>query len=164
MRRVSGRFGTRLLARGGLLASLLLAACTTLDHPYDRWSGMNVRPPQGSYRKTCRSVRVDGHDLKARCQRDDATWRDTRLDLRTCERNVRNVDGHLRCGDWKPKAGYQSPGVPRGSYQHTCTRIRVHKRHLTADCRTRMGAWRSTRVATDACKKFANDDGHLVCE
>jgi hypothetical protein len=154
----------RRLARTSLVFLPLIAACVGLDHRYERWADMDVRPPRGSYQQTCRSIRVDGHELKARCRREDDTWRDTRLDLRACDRNVRNVDGRLRCGDWKETAGHHSPRLPAGSYQHTCTRIRVHQRDLQADCRTRMGAWRKTHVAIDACRAFANDDGRLVCE
>ena len=46
--------------------------------------------PAGNYRKSCRSIRVDGRLLKASCQRGNGTWRDSSLDLRACERDIVN--------------------------------------------------------------------------
>lgn len=132
------------------------------------------RPPQGSYRDSCRNVRVDGDDLVAECRNRDGDWHRTTLDdYRRCNGEVVNDDGRLRCdagdrggrddndGDRRGN-GWQ----PRGSYQDSCRRIRVDDGDLSAICRTRAGDWRQTELENvRECRgDIANDNGRLVCD
>lgn len=58
----------------------------------------NGELPDGSWRSSCRNARVVGSILYAQCRNRYGEWRNTSLDLRNCERDVRNVDGRLVCG------------------------------------------------------------------
>lgn len=126
------------------------------------WGG--GRLPDGSYRQTCRYERIDGYHLKAECRRDDGTWRASWLDLRSCERDISNRNGYLRCGEWEQRPGQPAYQIPEGSYRKSCTRIRVRNRQLIAQCRTGAGGWQQVSVPVGRCRRFANDGGRLVCE
>lgn len=132
----------------------------------DRWEGGwgGGQVPDGSYRETCRFARMDGYHLKAQCRRTDGTWRSTWLDLRTCNRDVRNQDGYLRCGEWEQWPGQPAFQIPEGSYRKSCARIRVRDARLIAECRTIAGEWVRASVPVRRCRRFANMDGRLVCE
>jgi len=57
-----------------------------------------VNGPNGSYAQTCMNIRVEGDDLKARCQTHHGDLRDAKLDdYRKCKSDIINDDGHLRC-------------------------------------------------------------------
>jgi CVNH domain len=61
-----------------------------------RYPGVNG--PNGSYAQTCMDIRVDGDDLKARCQTRVGDIRDAKLDdYRKCKSDIINDDGRLRC-------------------------------------------------------------------
>ncbi len=64
------------------------------DHRYDR-----DRVPEGSYRETCRDVRVEGDRLYANCRRrNDSDWRSTSLKhFDRCRGEIANVNGRLEC-------------------------------------------------------------------
>ncbi|SRR6266700_2931130 len=64
------------------------------DHRYYR-----DRVPEGSFRETCRDVRVDGDRLYARCRRrNDSDWRSTSLKhFDRCRGEITNVNGRLEC-------------------------------------------------------------------
>ncbi len=54
--------------------------------------------PRGSYRETCRHVRMDGYVLRATCQQRDGGWRWTSLDFAyDCDGRIANFDGRLTC-------------------------------------------------------------------
>jgi hypothetical protein len=115
--------------------------------------------PQGPYRQTCSSIRIDGSLLKANCQRMDGTWRNTALDLRGCDSRVFNDDGRLRCG------GQGGPSsIPPGSYARSCTDIRVRNGTLHCECRGNDGRWYRNDVPVRACSRFVNRNGRLGCE
>lgn len=54
--------------------------------------------PGGSWRSSCRNARIYGSMLHAQCRDYVGAWRDTSLDLRNCEGDVRNNNGRLSCG------------------------------------------------------------------
>jgi hypothetical protein len=54
--------------------------------------------PGGSWRLSCRNARIYGSMLYAQCRDYSGAWRDTSLDLRNCEGDVRNSNGRLSCG------------------------------------------------------------------
>jgi hypothetical protein len=136
-----------------------------------------VRAPLGSYRDSCRNVRIDGDDLVAECRNRDGDWHRTTLnDYRRCGDEISNDDGRLRCdrgGDRGDRSGDRDndrmggPGwQPRGSYQDSCRRIRFDDGDLSAYCRTRSGDWRQTDLenARQCRGDIANDNGRLVCD
>jgi hypothetical protein len=147
------------------LTPLLLAGCLAGA----AWLGCIVVPgagvggggwgyPSGSYRDTCRYLTQDGHRLKAQCRTSRGKWRSTSLDLRACDRDIVNDDGHLRCG------GGSFSRIPAGSYQRSCSDIRVRRGVLLAECRDRKGRWRDASAPADACRRFANRNARLLCE
>ena len=119
--------------------------------------------PSGSYQQTCNSVRVDGYQLKAWCQRRDWSWQPTSLDLRVCDSDIRNKNGHLSCSGYGGHRG-NFRQVPMGNYVQSCTHIRTRNGMLRAQCRTRSGSWIESSIGLDQCNRFSNNDGSLVCD
>jgi CVNH domain len=116
--------------------------------------------PSGSYTESCRDMRVDRdrHRLEAECQRLDGRWRDTRLDLRECDRGIVNNNGRLEC------RRQEITRLPTGSYRESCRDFSLENRRLEARCRRRNGEWRDTEIDLTRCKSpIRNDDGRLVC-
>jgi hypothetical protein len=137
-----------------LAAAAWAAGCVVVDtgRPF------GTRLPNGSYRESCRFAVLDGHRLKAQCRTSRGRWRSTSLDLRACNADIVNDDGHLRCG----RQSFSR--IPPGSYQRSCTDIRVRRGILRAECRDRKGRWRDAAAPIDACRRFANSNGRLGCE
>src|SRR5689334_8361775 len=93
-------------------------------------SAAAMEGPPGSYRQTCRDIRMRGDDLRARCQDTSGRWRETSLDeADRCWNEIANIDGRLVC----EKRGT----LPAGSYQETCRDIRRHYDGLRAVCQNR---------------------------
>jgi CVNH domain len=126
--------------------------------------------PGGSYQQTCRDIRVSGDDLVARCQTRSGGWRNTTLDrFNRCRGDITNDDGNLRCAtasnapyDGRPGYAQRAPG---GSYEQSCTDIRVSGDDLHARCKTRGGSYRETSLDKfRQCRdEISNDDGRLRC-
>jgi hypothetical protein len=118
--------------------------------------------PSGTYTESCRDMRVDRdrHRLEASCKGRDGRWRETRLDLRECDRNIVNNDGVLEC-----RRQTETVRLPPGSYRDSCRDFAVdNNRHLAARCRKRNGDWRDAEIDFARCKNpIRNDDGRLVC-
>jgi Beta/Gamma crystallin/CVNH domain len=55
--------------------------------------------PGGSWRSSCRSERIYSFVLYAECRDRRGNWRETSVDLRDCDDDVRNDDGRLVCED-----------------------------------------------------------------
>lgn len=126
--------------------------------------------PRGSYRQTCRDIRIAGDDLRATCQTSDGNWRDTKLDdFDRCRGDISNEDGALHCSAYGPP-DYDHDrdgdrGGPQGSYQQTCTDIHVRGDDLIARCRARDGRYRDTKLdGFQRCRAdITNDNGKLLC-
>ena len=55
--------------------------------------------PRGTYRDSCKQIRMDGDTLRATCQMEDERWRGTHLDNAfDCDGSIVNFDGALYCG------------------------------------------------------------------
>jgi hypothetical protein len=145
------------IAVGALCAAACWLGCIVVP-PGGGGGGGGWRLPPGSYRESCRYAVYDGHRLKAQCRTERGKWRSTSLDLRACDRDIVNDDGHLHCG-----GGHYSR-IPGGSYQRSCTDIRVRRGVLQAECRAKNGRWRDASAPAEACRRFANRNGKLVCE
>ncbi len=149
--------------------------------PAQNWRGNG---PAGSYVQSCRDVKVGGDDLHARCQTNDGSWRDAKLDdYRKCKGDIVNDNGKLRCVTGAPVGGggyygngpYNNGGYyganaagngPNGSYTRTCMDIRVKGDDLHARCQTSSGEVHDTKL--DDYRKchsdIINDDGNLRCQ
>jgi len=99
------------------LGATLLAMGTTTATP----SAAQEVGPEGSYRQTCRNVRVQnaGRDdalLTADCQASNGAWVSTGMRYRTCPGDIANWDGQLSCDD-RARAPYRNDGRNNsGSY------------------------------------------------
>ncbi|HLW53992.1 MAG TPA: CVNH domain-containing protein [Candidatus Angelobacter sp.] len=135
--------------------------------------GYQAGVPNGSYTGSCQEIRIDGDDLKARCQGSDGNWHGTKLDdYQKCRGDVVNDNGKLRCVTGAYAPGYT--GAYRGAYQgapigtpytQTCKDIRSHGDDLEARCKNVNGDWQNTKL--DDYRKchgqIVNQDGALRC-
>ncbi len=86
----------KLMALGAALLALGTASTTP--------SQAQVAGPEGSYRQTCRNIRVQnaGRDdalLTADCQAANGYWVSTGMRYRSCPGDIANWDGQLSCND-----------------------------------------------------------------
>jgi hypothetical protein len=114
--------------------------------------------PRGSYRETCRDIRMRGDSLTARCQAVNGRWVRTSLnDVGRCIGEIVNDDGYLQCGrrTWQAK----------GTYVESCAPIYVRGDDLRARCQTRDGRWLWTSLdGFERCRDgIVNIDGQLRC-
>jgi hypothetical protein len=114
--------------------------------------------PRGSYKETCREIRLRGDSLFARCQTADGRWARTQLDdVDRCVGEIVNDDGQLQCS--------RSPWQANGPYMQTCSPVYVRGDDLRARCATRDGRWVWTSLDHyQACRgAIVNWDGQLRC-
>ena len=114
--------------------------------------------PRGSYRLTCRSIRMRGDTLSAKCQASDGRWLRTSLnDVDRCVGEIVNDEGHLECGRQAWQAG--------GAFVQTCTPIYANGNVLRARCQTSDGRWVwSSLNNADSCRGgIVNVEGQLRC-
>lgn len=122
--------------------------------------------PSGSYQATCHNIQFDGDLLTANCQRRDGSWRNSYLDnADNCDSGISNNDGQLECGyhGWRNN-DYHDAG-PSGSYERSCTNVRMDGYTLRATCQRRDGGWRWSQLdaAYDCDGRISNQNGYLVC-
>lgn len=67
--------------------------------------------PSGSYQATCVNPRMEGPNLRARCQRVDGGWNPASLNVRNCApgADISNANGQLVC------RGGGGPGIGQGA-------------------------------------------------
>lgn len=167
----------RLVKRGGGWAGLLTLLMLLLAGAS---APAQAQPaPPGSYRATCRDVRVyQGSNLTALCETTRrGVFIAARLDnFFSCRSDIANVDGRLWCERGpgpgpgpRPGPPLPPPGTgngPPGSYRASCTMIDQRGPLLAAMCRTRSGEWQPTELNLAACIPgggINNDNGHLRC-
>ncbi|HEX4303476.1 MAG TPA: CVNH domain-containing protein [Rhizomicrobium sp.] len=151
--------------KSGALALIAIAGMLALAPAAEaRWA------PSGSYASTCRHVQYDGDLLTASCQRRDGSWRNSYLpDADNCDASIVNNDGQLECGytTWHGRDHFRGgdDGGPSGSYERSCTNIRMDGYTLKATCQRRDGSWRWTWLddAYDCDGRIDNNNGQLVC-
>ncbi len=116
-------------------------------------------PPPGTYRESCRDIRMRGDDLRARCKDEYGRWRDTGLDQADrCWGGITNDNGRLICN--------KSGTLPSGSYLETCRDVWRHYDGLRAVCQNRENRWVETYLERfgECHGRIVNDDGRLRCE
>lgn len=134
-----------------------IALATALWSPA-KSSAMEGIPP-GSYRESCRDIRVRGNSLEAVCMDAAGSWRQTYLDgFERCSSDVTNENGRLTCARNVPP--------PKGSYAKSCKGIRLQYNTLHARCQTRDG--RTINASLDHAQQcrwdIENVDGQLRCQ
>lgn len=135
--------------------------------------GYQAGIPNGSYTGSCQEIRIDGDDLKARCQGTDGNWHNAKLDdYQKCRGDVVNDNGKLRCVSGAYAPGYAGAyrgsytGAPIGTpYTQTCKDIRSQGDKLEARCKNANGKWENASL--DDYRKchgqIMNQDGALRC-
>lgn len=133
-----------------LLAMALLAIMLLLPAP------AGALPP-GSYRDSCRDCYTKDSQLHCDCRNRTGKWARTWMYYADCYGNIANVDGRMVCTD----IGQDLPG---GSWRNSCTRWRVRRDTLLAECKNDAGNWVRSRIRFKDCGgKIMNDNGHLTC-
>lgn len=147
----------------------LIGSIGDLMGPTDQaLTSMGVMAAQGSFRATCRDIRLEGSLLRAVCKNRDVVgidtgWSEASLETSECFSvdQISNEDGRLDCS-------------PAGSYRQSC-RNRVTYRSqnaMTADCleseplSVEPGPRRAARLeSVSTCRQdtIENLDGILAC-
>src|SRR5215469_8785053 len=103
-------------------------------------SGSSQDIPPGTYRDSCRNIKMRGDQLRARCQTSQGNWVKTSLNsVDRCVGDITNVEGQLTCS--------QNSGPPEGTYTQSCKNIRVRYNTLYARCKTMNGQWVDTSLS-----------------
>jgi hypothetical protein len=114
--------------------------------------------PPGSYQQTCKSIKMHGDTLQAKCETRDGRWVRTSLDdADQCAGDITNIDGQLTCN--------RNTSPPEGTYAQSCKNIRVRYNTLYARCKTMSGQWIDTSLNDfNRCTGgIGNFDGQLRC-
>jgi hypothetical protein len=93
--------------------------------------------PQGSYLRSCRDARLEGHTLVAVCRGITGSWERTVLpEIGRCVGDIANVDGALRCrrgGAFPPPPPYNAERERRaecGRIEHAISVTRARLEHM----------------------------------
>jgi len=116
------------------------------------------KPPSGSYQSTCKNIRVDGKQLKAKCQKRNGSWNNTSINYKNCNKDIKNDNGKLTCGS------SNNSNFPKGSYKKSCKNLYMEGKVLEADCKNEKGKWKHSSIKYKNCNKgIWNDNGKLRC-
>lgn len=122
--------------------------------------------PAGSYQQGCTNARVAGGTLTAECSAGNGGRVTTSLNV-NCAGDIGNVNGRLRCnGGGFPGGGLNGGRAPSGSYQQSCTNIRMQGSTLTASCSAPNGQRITSSVGVRSCPSgsdIGNRNGYLSC-
>jgi len=53
--------------------------------------------PGGSYKHSCRHIRLHHHELTAKCRKRNGEWHHSSINVKKCYGSIINDDGKLRC-------------------------------------------------------------------
>lgn len=116
------------------------------------------QPPNGSYKKSCKNIRVDGKQLKAKCEKKNGNWNNTSIKYKNCKGDISNNNGELSCN------GGGGSKIPQGSYRDSCKNSYVEGKWLYSNCKKKNGNWHKTSLKYKNCNKdIKNDNGNLTC-
>jgi hypothetical protein len=115
-------------------------------------------PPKGSYRSSCRDIRVDGNILHASCSNGSGIWiPGVIVGFGACQGDIFNTNGTLLCN--------KAP-LPAGSYQQSCAEMWIDADTLHARCKTSGGGVLTAQLAqVSRCfpGSIENQGGALAC-
>lgn len=115
------------------------------------------QPPNGSYKNSCKNIRVDGKKLKAKCEKRNGNWNSTSINYKQCKGDISNNNGELSCNGGGSK-------IPRGSYRDSCKNSYVEGNRLYSNCKKKNGSWNKSSINYKNCNKdIKNDNGRLTC-
>lgn len=115
------------------------------------------QPPKGTYQNSCKNIRVDGNQLKAKCEKRNGSWNSTKINYKKCKGDISNNNGELSCNGGGSK-------IPKGSYRDTCRDSYVEGGRLYSQCKKKNGSWNKTSINYKNCNKdIKNDNGKLSC-
>lgn len=121
--------------------------------------------PSGSYQQSCTNARVQGGTLTAACSAPNGGRVTSSINV-NCGGDIGNVNGSLRCnGGGNPGGGYGGQ-APAGSYQQSCTNVRLQGSALTASCTAPNGQRITSSVDVRSCPPgvdIGNRNGYLGC-
>jgi len=118
------------------------------------------QPPKGSYQNTCKNIRVEGKQLKAKCEKKNGNWQSTSINYKNCKNDISNNNGDLSCNG----GGGGGGKIPKGSYRDTCKNSYVEGNWLYSNCKKNSGSWNKTSMNYKNCNKdIKNDNGNLKC-
>ncbi len=116
------------------------------------------RPPSGSYQNSCKDIKVEGKQLRAKCQKKNGSWNNTKLNYKKCNKDISNNNGELSC----KAAGSK---IPKGSYKQTCSDSYVEGGKLYSKCKKKNGGRNKTSINYKNCNRdIWNDNGKLSCK
>ncbi|HEY6249059.1 MAG TPA: CVNH domain-containing protein [Candidatus Angelobacter sp.] len=129
-------------------------------------SGAALDNPSGSYQQTCRSIKMRGDTLSAKCKNASGHWVKTSLgNAARCTGDITNINGQLTCGGYGHPERDIERGLPTGSYTQTCNGVHVDGNSLRARCQTSDGQWVDTSL--DDFRRCTGDitniQGQLTC-
>jgi len=116
------------------------------------------QPPKGSYQNSCKNIRVDGKQLKAKCEKKNGNWNSTSINYKKCSGDISNSNGELSCN------GGGGGKIPKGSYRDSCKNSYVEGNRLYSNCKKNNGGWNKSSINYKNCNKdIKNDNGKLTC-
>lgn len=122
--------------------------------------------PTGSYQQSCKSIRMRGDTLSAKCKNTAGHWVRTSLsDADRCTGDITNIDGQLSCGGYGHPERDADRGLPQGSYTQTCNRVHIEGNSLRAVCQNSNGQFQDTSLDDfQRCTgDITNVEGQLKC-
>src|SRR5262245_65659325 len=95
--------------------------------------------PAGSYRDSCRNMRVPAAGLlAAECRDTEGIWKSSFLAFSSCRGDIYNNNGVLACAPLG--------SLPGGSWSDSCRKGYRRGSSLYAQCRTVAGTWRDASL------------------
>lgn len=128
--------------------------------------GAALDNPPGTYQQTCRSIKMHGNQLRAKCQDTSRHWVKTSLDdAYRCTGDITNINGQLTCGGYGHPERDIARGAPQGSYMQTCNGVRMDGDSLRARCQGSNGQWIDTSLdnVSRCTGDITNIEGRLTC-
>jgi hypothetical protein len=136
-------------------------------------AAMAEAPPDGTYRKTCKNLYVEGDTLYGECQNKAGKWKKTWISgYRYCDGDIVNRNGVMDCNGGRlpeysddPAAPQGNGDMPSGGWVNSCRDAVLDGYVLRATCKDNAGTWRPTWIDTRQCRtgNFEVDDGFFVC-
>ena len=127
--------------------------------------------PYGSYQQSCANIQVQGDQLIADCNLASGGTQNSSLSISSCARgDIANTNGRLTCNRTRYSRangyGYGAyETAPSGSYQQSCTNVRMGGTMLTGTCTDPNGNNITTTLDISNCNgsDVANMNGRLQC-
>jgi hypothetical protein len=123
------------------------------------------RVPSGSYQQSCVNYYVKGGTLFASCSATKGSRRDSSIST-SCNGDIGNVNGYLRCNGGGYHGGGYGGGLPSGSYQQSCHHAFMRGSVLTASCSAANGRRITSSLNINNCRRHSdigNRNGYLGC-